>query len=132
MCNAKRRKARRRGNLRKEAQRTSVAIDGAVFLIKRSRDRTGSTNQQTVAPSPGREREEREAGPRRGERRIRRRDSRGGAKGWEREGSEGEEEGEWEGKGREEKREETKVGFFLGSKVRVGREVEDPRRALLL
>lgn len=116
--------------MRKEAQRASVAIDGAVFLIKRSRDRTGSTNQQTVAPSPGREREEREAGPRRGERRIRRRDSRGGAKGWEWDGRRVK--GGRGGKGREEKREETKVRFFLGSKVRVGREVEDPRRALLL
>lgn len=112
MRNAKRRKARRRSNLRKEAQRASVAIDGAVFLIKRSRDRTGSTNQQTVAPSPGREREEREAGPRRGERRIRRRDSRGGAKGWEWEGSEG------EGEGREERKREKKRKFASFSVAR--------------
>ena len=39
-------------------------IDGAALLIKRSRDRAGSTNQRLVAPWPGREREEREPGPR--------------------------------------------------------------------
>lgn len=36
---------------RKEAQRASEAVSGAAFFIKWSRDRAGSTNQQTVAPS---------------------------------------------------------------------------------
>lgn len=40
-----------RGASRKEAQRASEAVSGAAFFIKWSRDRAGSTNQQTVAPS---------------------------------------------------------------------------------
>ena len=68
-------------------------IDGAALLIKRSRDRAGSTNQRLVAPRPGkREQEEREPGPRAKTRKKNKK--RGGARG-EREGKKREEKGKF-------------------------------------
>lgn len=83
------RRKRYRVASRKEAQRASEAVSGAAFFIKWSRDRAGSTNQQTVAPSRRREgsrrntkRDEKEAAMEEDEQRINRGGGRG-RRGWE-------------------------------------------------